>query len=158
MFARLFLERTIQMNGKFVKWLEDQVLRSNLLACDLAKKLRMSDSSISHYRHGRYIPRYTTVVALCRVLCDDPEYVWALIQEDSHVEQSHFSVWLRTCLATKNLNEADLAKRMGVSRQRVNSFHKQFRSHPPRLETLVRICTALGEDVDEAIRAITQGG
>ena len=68
------------MNHNFMEWLERQLVRNNMLGCDIARKLRMSPVTISRYRHGTMVPKYTTVIALCHAFGDDPDRVWALIQ------------------------------------------------------------------------------
>ena len=95
------------MSYTFANWLEKRLADNDMLAVDLAKRLKMSHSSISCYRHGKAWPRYSTLVALCQVLGDNPEKVWALIRQQRELENMgdtvfvDFERYCKTCAHQK---------------------------------------------------------
>lgn len=71
-------------DGKFQKWLSENMNKFGWNLGDLAKILESDQWCISKILHAKHKPHKATVIALCWVfgMNDDPEDIWGLVKED----------------------------------------------------------------------------
>ena len=61
-------ERNVMLNDKVKEKIAEAIEQSGLSQIELARKLEVNQSSISHYKNGRKVPSLEVFIKLCQVL------------------------------------------------------------------------------------------